>query len=129
MFPFPYVQLLVLLLLSYTLLAPFAVSAIVNHIVWAPCLVFFPVFGCHALNFISMELEDPFGDDPNDLPLAHFQTEMNSCLLMLLHPGADIITGTSHRCVRSFDKLYEAHRHRTTLDPAPSHYTDFDEND
>ena len=26
-----------------------------------------------ALNFISIELENPFGLDANDLPLAHFQ--------------------------------------------------------
>ena len=42
-----------------------------------------------------MELENPFGLDDNDLPLDHFQQEMNSCLLMLLHENSDLITATS----------------------------------
>ena len=32
-----------------------------------------------CLNFIGVELENPFGQDDNDLPLDHFQDEMNNC--------------------------------------------------
>lgn len=46
-----------------------------------------------ALNFISIELENPFGLDANDLPLSEFQKEMNDCLLMLLHPNTDLVSG------------------------------------
>jgi len=50
-------------------------------------------------------LEDPFGDDDNDLPLVHFQSEMNSCLLMLLHWNTDIIAQCSPTCVFDFNEL------------------------
>jgi len=104
-FPFPYVQLIIALLLLHTLLTPVVVSAVIDHLVWAPILAFVPVFGAHAINFIAIELEDPFGEDDNDLPLAHFQAEMNNCLLMLLHPNTDIIAGVSDNCITDFEEL------------------------
>merc|ERR1719498_785321 len=71
------------------------------------CCIFstLPMFGLYALNFIAVELEDPFGTDDNDLPLKHFQTEMNKCLMMLLHPNADLMATIGDRCVCDFDKL------------------------
>ena len=71
-----------------------------------------------CLNFIGVELENPFGQDANDLPLDHFQDEMNNChglsaqrlrrksagLLMLLHNSADILPDVdSTRCMTDVD--------------------------
>lgn len=56
--------------------------------------------GMFALNFISIELENPFGLDANDLPLTHFQKEMNDCLLMLLHLNTDLVSGLASRIKR-----------------------------
>mmetsp|Transcript_42242 Transcript_42242/g.106409 ORF Transcript_42242/g.106409 Transcript_42242/m.106409 type:complete len:619 (-) Transcript_42242:750-2606(-) len=104
-FPFPYVQLITLLLLLHTVFVPMVVSALVQSNVMALIITFMALFGMHAINFIAIELEDPFGTDDNDLPLEHFQTEMNSCLLMLLHYDTDIIASTSPSCVFDFAKL------------------------
>merc|ERR1712048_1292432 len=59
-----------------------------------------------GLNSIAGELENPFGTDSNDLPMVHFQGEMNSCLLMLLHPSVDHIPGLSERCEFDFGSLF-----------------------
>ena len=40
-----------------------------------PMLCFVAIFGYWNLNMIAVELENPFGDDPNDLPLI----ETHSC--------------------------------------------------
>merc|ERR1712194_644906 len=58
-----------------------------------------------SLNFISGELENPFGHDANDLPLGRFQKEMNNCLLMLLHRNSDHAPTTSGRCEKDLDCL------------------------
>mmetsp|Transcript_39047 Transcript_39047/g.125521 ORF Transcript_39047/g.125521 Transcript_39047/m.125521 type:complete len:184 (+) Transcript_39047:590-1141(+) len=39
-------------------MAPLAITSIIDHLFWAPVFVFVPVFGTHALNFISIELEE-----------------------------------------------------------------------
>jgi hypothetical protein len=114
-FPFPFVQVIAVLLLIHTILTPFMIATTVKSLVVAPVLTFVFVFGMFALNFISMELEDPFGEDDNDLPLAHFQAEMNNCLMMLLHHKNDMIAGVSSRCVMDFNKLKDAVSTTTTM--------------
>merc|ERR1712032_808513 len=105
-FPFPYAQLLAMFLLMHVILTPITVSNLVEHKMWSALFTFIPVFGMFALHHIAVELENPFGGDPNDLPLAHFQTEMNRCLLMLLVEGADHCPSVSkQRCVLDFAKL------------------------
>jgi len=107
-FPFPFVQVISLLLIIHTIMTPYILATTVKSLVVTPILTFVFVFGAFALNFISMELEDPFGEDDNDLPLADFQAEMNNCLMMLLHNNTDIIAGISSRCFMDFDKLKSA---------------------
>merc|ERR1712151_1368898 len=80
-------------------------STLLNNPATASILTFMVLFGVYSLNFISIELENPFGKDDNDLPLEHFQTEMNSCLLMLLHYNTDIIAHTSSTCIVDFHEL------------------------
>merc|ERR1712107_295446 len=104
---------------------------------WAPVFAFMPTFAMYSLNFIGVELENPFGSDDNDLPLEHFQHEMNSCLLMLLHPDTDLIAGLDdNRCKFDFKTLEtelrnshlekeaqdeaEHHSHRSPPPPPPS---------
>eukprot|EP00928_Gymnodinium_smaydae_P087563 TRINITY_DN71816_c0_g1_i1.p1 TRINITY_DN71816_c0_g1~~TRINITY_DN71816_c0_g1_i1.p1 ORF type:complete len:550 (+),score=104.97 TRINITY_DN71816_c0_g1_i1:117-1766(+) len=105
-FPFPYAQLITLLLFLHTLLTPLFISSIVPSRVWAPILTFVPIFSFFAVNFIGVELENPFGSDDNDLPLDHFQGEMNKCLMMLLHEGADLMADIStSRCIMDYKTL------------------------
>lgn len=104
-FPFPYAQLIAVLLYMHILLTPCIITGTVHSKVLAATLSFIPLFGMFSLNFIAAELENPFGLDANDLPLYKFQEEMNSCLLMLLHPNTDMISTLSHRCKNTFEEL------------------------
>mmetsp|Transcript_3459 Transcript_3459/g.8617 ORF Transcript_3459/g.8617 Transcript_3459/m.8617 type:complete len:534 (+) Transcript_3459:105-1706(+) len=108
-FPFPYAQLISMMLILNVFMTPCLIVCLTTNPVWAPIFSFVPIFGFASLNFIGVELENPFGDDANDLPLEHFQTEMNKCLLMLLHDGADLVAGTSNlRCRYVFSELRDS---------------------
>eukprot|EP00927_Polykrikos_kofoidii_P071890 TRINITY_DN6808_c1_g1_i1.p1 TRINITY_DN6808_c1_g1~~TRINITY_DN6808_c1_g1_i1.p1 ORF type:complete len:648 (-),score=75.50 TRINITY_DN6808_c1_g1_i1:83-2026(-) len=87
-FPFPLSQLIIVLLLFQTALTPILVAAVIKSLVGAPIVTFLPLFGMWSVTFISGELEQPFGQDPNDLPLTELQFEMNNSLLMLLDERA-----------------------------------------
>eukprot|EP00929_Paragymnodinium_shiwhaense_P049408 TRINITY_DN2491_c1_g5_i1.p1 TRINITY_DN2491_c1_g5~~TRINITY_DN2491_c1_g5_i1.p1 ORF type:complete len:560 (-),score=74.21 TRINITY_DN2491_c1_g5_i1:244-1923(-) len=103
-FPFPYAQLISTLLTVHMICTPIIMSALFEAEAryWAPLFTFVPVYGMHFINFISIELENPFGDDDNDLPLDHFQSEMNNCLIMLLQDQADLIPGIRKDCTKNF---------------------------
>jgi len=111
-FPFPYANIIATLLMFHAVLTPLQVSIAIQSKVLAAVFTFIPVWSLFALNFAAGELEDPFGTDANDLPLAHFQEEMNRCLLTLLHPNADLIPNLSDDAVTDFEELV-----RITGDP------------
>lgn len=49
---------------------------------------FIGVFVFWSVHFIAVEIEMPYGDDPNDLPLETITTRFNDNLMMLLQPHA-----------------------------------------
>lgn len=104
-FPFPYAHLIAAMLLILEIVIPCLMSMLIRDAFWAAIFTFVPVFGLFSLNFIAIELENPFGNDDNDLPLAHFQSEMNSSLLMLLHGNADLVPSVTDDAVRDFHTL------------------------
>mmetsp|Transcript_119217 Transcript_119217/g.299781 ORF Transcript_119217/g.299781 Transcript_119217/m.299781 type:complete len:599 (-) Transcript_119217:195-1991(-) len=104
-FPFPFVQLITLLLMLHTFLTPMVLASVLTSPFLIAVVTFIVLFALHSLNFIAMELENPFGQDDNDLPLVHFQEEMNSCLLMLLHNNTDHVASVNERCLMDFDAL------------------------
>jgi len=106
-FPFPYAQLIAMLLLLHTVLTPTMIAQLIENKVWAAIFTFVPIFGMFSLNFVASELENPFGDDANDLPLERFQEDMNGSLLMLLHSNTDHIASISDRCITDFTSLKE----------------------
>jgi len=107
-FPFPLVQLLLLLMHVHLVITPLIAAMVGNSILVAPVIAFLPIFGVHAPYFISIELENPFGDEANSLPLGYFQSEMNNCLIMLLHEKTDLIPTVGKRCIMDFANLKEA---------------------
>jgi len=125
-FPFPYAQLISFALVVFSVVTPvmFSSSAGMNKVA-AACATFTPVFLLSGLNYTAIELENPFGKDANDLPLKEFQTEMDQCLLMLLHPGADTVAGlNAKRAEMDFETLVETFKenrdeHRFEDDNAP----------
>jgi predicted membrane chloride channel (bestrophin family) len=109
-FPFPFAQVITILLIIDTFLVPLMLASVLKSKILCAVMTGLPMWGCFCLLLISQQLENPFGVDDNDLPLQHFQTEMNNCLMMLLHPRTDIIAKIdSSRCEMNFQKLREAH--------------------
>lgn len=84
-FPFPYTQMVSLLLFVATFVTPIVTGLNIESPFWAGGLTFFGIFGFWAINFIAAEIEMPYGDDTNDLPIAEIQKEMNRDLKILIH--------------------------------------------
>mmetsp|Transcript_25208 Transcript_25208/g.58000 ORF Transcript_25208/g.58000 Transcript_25208/m.58000 type:complete len:551 (-) Transcript_25208:33-1685(-) len=87
-FPFPYTQTCDALLVIHWVMAPFVTTQWVTSYAWAAIFVFIQVFVLWALNFIAIEIENPFGTDPNDLDGRTMQMEMNQHLLLLLRESS-----------------------------------------
>merc|ERR1719247_1110255 len=80
-------------MVTVMLLAQFGITVMacatsVESSAWAAFLSFLVVFSFWSINYIAIELEMPFGDDPNDLPLHEMQTDLNKSLMSLMHPAA-----------------------------------------
>jgi hypothetical protein len=81
-FPFPYHNLISILLWSYTLLAPILINGLLMEDGLRAVIAFSAVFVYHALNNIGDNLEDPYQPyDPNELPLPEIQDIVNKKLL------------------------------------------------
>jgi len=104
-FPFPHAQAIAVLLLTLAVLTPLVMTTLVNQTVLACFATFIPIFGLSCLNYTAGELEMPFGDDANDLPLTHFQQEMNSSLLMLMNECSDHVPALSKKAIKDFHGL------------------------
>eukprot|EP00928_Gymnodinium_smaydae_P033266 TRINITY_DN23872_c0_g1_i1.p1 TRINITY_DN23872_c0_g1~~TRINITY_DN23872_c0_g1_i1.p1 ORF type:complete len:537 (-),score=91.22 TRINITY_DN23872_c0_g1_i1:85-1695(-) len=84
--PFPYTQTCDMLLLLQALIMPFIVVTSNGHWMASALLGFISSFSLHSINYIAMELENPFGSDANDMEAWFMQMELNKRLLLLLNP-------------------------------------------
>jgi predicted membrane chloride channel (bestrophin family) len=84
-FPFPYAQMLALLLVIHWLVTPLFCALILQSAVWSSVLTFLCTLAFWGTNYIAAEIESPFGEDANDLPLFALQKDMNASLWVLLH--------------------------------------------
>lgn len=108
-FPFPYAQTIAALLFIHVFLTPVMLTGLFTSPLWAATFSFMPLFGLWCLNYVAIELENPFGRDDNDLPLEHFQWEMNNCLMMLVEVHSDLLPSLSPtRAITDFEML-QAH--------------------
>jgi predicted membrane chloride channel (bestrophin family) len=83
-FPFPYSQVISLMLMIHSLFTPLVAGLTMYSNVWGAAFTFISVLGYWATNYIACEIECPFGDDANDLPLESIQQDMNASLWILL---------------------------------------------
>mmetsp|Transcript_37992 Transcript_37992/g.85083 ORF Transcript_37992/g.85083 Transcript_37992/m.85083 type:complete len:398 (-) Transcript_37992:245-1438(-) len=74
-FPFPFAHMLSALLVGFLIVSPLAVTSYTGNPPVAIALNFVVVMGFVSLNEISIEIENPFGDDANDLPLIEHQRD------------------------------------------------------
>eukprot|EP00929_Paragymnodinium_shiwhaense_P036038 TRINITY_DN19363_c0_g1_i1.p1 TRINITY_DN19363_c0_g1~~TRINITY_DN19363_c0_g1_i1.p1 ORF type:complete len:627 (+),score=121.55 TRINITY_DN19363_c0_g1_i1:129-2009(+) len=86
--PFPLAQMITVMLLFHWLITPLICATTVGSSHWAGFLCFVVTFSYWSINYIATELEMPFGDDLNDLPLHDMQSDLNASLTTLLQPLA-----------------------------------------
>jgi hypothetical protein len=84
-FPFPLAQMARTFLFFYVFTVPFALLHDVS-IPAAHCVViFFLTYGFMGLEYVSIELDDPFGSDDNDFKnLRYAQTTFEDCYAIIL---------------------------------------------
>jgi len=83
-FPFPYTQVTLYLLLCHWLITPFIFATMTHSMYMAGLFTFLVVFIFWALFDIAAELQNPFGDDVNDLDVLTAQRNMNSRLCTVI---------------------------------------------
>jgi len=83
-FPFPYAQTCDCLLMLHWIVTPFINANWASNEGWAFLFTFIQVFIYWSLNAIAVEIENPFGDDANDIDAAAMQIELNQHLRLLL---------------------------------------------
>lgn len=94
-FPFPYAQMIAAMLCIHFLVTPFLIGTLPVHFLLCFMFTFISVFALCSLNLIAQEIENPFGDDENDLRCDEAQINMNEALLVLLSQPASILPNFS----------------------------------
>lgn len=87
-FPYPYQQVILLLLIINSISTPMLACLYINSAALSLIFVFVVQTGMWATIFIANQIDQPFGEDANDLPMAEMQQDFNNSLLSLLHPLA-----------------------------------------
>mmetsp|Transcript_24166 Transcript_24166/g.42679 ORF Transcript_24166/g.42679 Transcript_24166/m.42679 type:complete len:484 (-) Transcript_24166:195-1646(-) len=80
-FPFPFAQMVSILLCFLYIVVPFYVDAFTQNIVVTPLISFVIPVAYHGLNHIAIELEEPFGLDYNDIDIEGRHTEFLQMLV------------------------------------------------
>jgi len=89
-FPFPYSQIISILLLLLATTSGYVMMVFVENYYWVLFLTGTVVGTFHALNEVAKELEIPYGEDANDLPMTEYQDCFNNRMQQLLFLGEDI---------------------------------------
>lgn len=90
-FPFPHSQMIVLFVTVIVMVMPMLMFSFVNGLYLGAALNFCTVLCFAGLNEVARELENPFQNAPNDLPLTNFQAQFNEGLIEMFagfHPDA-----------------------------------------
>jgi len=82
-FPFPYSQFLSYMLVLQWLVSPVVVCQLISKWWWAGSAVWLLSTSYWTLFYIAQEIDMPFGEDSNDLPVEVLQHEFNESLLHL----------------------------------------------
>jgi len=90
-FPFPSAQITILFILVIIFVFPLLFFSYVNSLAFACVLNFTTVVCFVGLNEVARELESPFENVPNDIPLTRFQAQFNEALCVMFagyHPDS-----------------------------------------
>lgn len=84
-FPFPYTQMMGIMLLCQIFLMILVTGVYCRTPAWAGALTFLCVSAFWTINYIAQEIEQPFGDDKNHLPLELLQLDFNQSMSVLVN--------------------------------------------
>merc|ERR1712093_34351 len=76
-YPFPLAQMMHMMMCLFLFLMPILVERFTGAVFASPVLAFIVTTGFFALHLIASELENPFGNDANDLPLVEVHEGFN----------------------------------------------------
>jgi len=85
-FPFPYCQMAVVMIQLHLVITPFVICQWTGWHISAFFLTWLSGITMVAMDCIATEIENPLGDDVNDLPVHEMHMRLNQELLMLLNP-------------------------------------------
>lgn len=86
--PSPIVRMIPFMLCAQLFATVVISCMLVKDSAWAAVLSFLNTFCLWSINYLAAELEVPYGDEPDDLPLYYLQADMNASLAGILHPLA-----------------------------------------
>jgi len=86
-FPFPYTQICFVLVLINMVATPFMMCRFTDSPLVASLFSMICIVCINTIHMIATEIEDPLGDDTNDLPCHEYHDAFNHHLALLLHPG------------------------------------------
>eukprot|EP00446_Apocalathium_sp_SHHI-4_P022376 CAMPEP_0177264800 /NCGR_PEP_ID=MMETSP0367-20130122/61755_1 /TAXON_ID=447022 ORGANISM="Scrippsiella hangoei-like, Strain SHHI-4" /NCGR_SAMPLE_ID=MMETSP0367 /ASSEMBLY_ACC=CAM_ASM_000362 /LENGTH=565 /DNA_ID=CAMNT_0018719949 /DNA_START=1 /DNA_END=1694 /DNA_ORIENTATION=+ len=87
-FPFAYSQMIVVMLVVQSCVTPMLGAVQGSNPVLAFVVTFVSVFVLWCMNYVAAELEQPFGEDFNDLPIPKMMAGMNERLEVLMQEQA-----------------------------------------
>jgi len=97
-FPFPYAQMITLMLIVFSMVTPVLASQLISSVAMAAVATFCVTAGYWSLFHIADEIDQPFGSDPNDLNLRRMQRDFNVSLKTLLNPLTQSIPDFDQGC-------------------------------
>lgn len=109
-FPFPYAQMSAVLIGVYMIATPLVICLWTPYSWYAFVATLTSVTCMKGIDVIAIELENPFGDDPNDLPTMTMHTMMNRDLVLLVHPDTWTIPRLEKCAKMTYQALARANR-------------------
>ena len=103
-YPFPTAQMTRIFLFVWMFSLPFALLHDVSEPYSIILIIFFITYGFFGLEFVSIELDDPFGDDPNDLEMR----ALSSVVIRGVREDLETVSKTSTATQSSYESS-EAH--------------------
>mmetsp|Transcript_129066 Transcript_129066/g.288484 ORF Transcript_129066/g.288484 Transcript_129066/m.288484 type:complete len:478 (+) Transcript_129066:87-1520(+) len=85
-FPFPYAQMIQVFLLVHWVATPLFAAMCIETALYAGLVTLIVESGLWSLTYIAAEIDQPFGNDWNDLDVDELQKDFNRSLFALLDP-------------------------------------------
>lgn len=139
-FPFPLVQMARTFLFVWIFSLPFVLVRDVTKLPALLMLIFFITYGFVGLEFVSIELDDPYGDDPNDFDVMGLAKIVFDDIYVAVYDvdGKDAATSLKKNVESPLNKVRQEvsqrHRRYASVDawndalPCPEHTVGSDRN-